>query len=68
MKRVGLVLALLVLVSGLGIGCQPSAHDRYRQMTYRRDADADWLGIQDDVDAGFLLTERPTHLSPWFNQ
>jgi hypothetical protein len=34
-------------------------------MTYRRAIDADVLGIQDDMDAAVLLSERPTHLSPW---
>jgi len=63
MKCLCLIVAGLLVVSAFGIGC--SAHDRYRQMTYRRDLDADVLGIQDDMDAAVLLSERPSHLSPW---
>jgi hypothetical protein len=48
-------------------GCEPTGHDRYREMSYRRSADADTLGIQDDFDASVLMTDRPTHLSEWFN-
>jgi hypothetical protein len=66
MKRVCLLLAILVAAT-IVVGCT-SAHDRYRQMTYRRDIDADVLGVQDDTDAGALLSERPTHLSTWYNQ
>ena len=65
MKCLCLIVAGLLVVSALGIGCT-SSHDRYRQMVYRRDLDADVLGIQDDVDATVLLSERPSHLSPWF--
>jgi len=64
MKCLCLIVAGLLVVSALGIGCT-SSHDRYRQMTYRRAIDADVLGIQDDMDAAVLLSERPTHLSPW---
>ena len=66
MKGLFLVLAGLLLISIVAAGCgEPSSHDRYRQMTYRRVADADILGFQDDVDAAVLLSERPTHLSQW---
>jgi len=68
MKHVCLILAGLMLVTVFAVGCQPSAHDRYRQMTYRRVQDADALGMQDDVDAAVLLTERPTHLSQWYHR
>jgi hypothetical protein len=68
MKRLLAVLAALVAVSIVGSGCETTAHDRYRQMTYRRDIDADALGIQDDFDAGVILAERPTHLSPWYHR
>ncbi len=68
MKRMCLLLAGLVLLSMVVVGCQPSAHDRYRQMTYRRVGDADVLGFQDDVDAAVLLAERPTHLSQWYHR
>jgi hypothetical protein len=68
MKRLLAVLAAVVAVSIVGSGCgEPTAHDRYRQMTYRRGADADVLGFQDDTDACFLF-ERPTHLSPWYHR
>jgi hypothetical protein len=68
MKRLLAVLAALVAVSIVGSGCgEPSAHDRYRQMTYRRNLDADCLGVQDDADA-FLLLDRPGHLSPWYHR
>jgi hypothetical protein len=68
MKRLLTVLAAVVAVSIVGSGCgEPTAHDRYRQMTYRRTADADCLGFQDDTDACFL-TDRPSHLSPWYNR
>jgi hypothetical protein len=66
MKRVCWLLVGLMLVSVLAIGCQPTAHSRYRDMTYRRVADADALGFQDDCDM-FLLIDRPTHLSEWYN-
>jgi hypothetical protein len=68
MKRLLAVLAALVAVSIVGSGCgEPTAHDRYRQMTYRRSLDGDVLGVQDDIDACFLA-ERPTHISPWYNR
>ena len=68
MKRLLAVLAAVVAVSIVGSGCgEPTAHDRYRQMTYRRGADADCLGFQDDIDAS-LLTDRPGHLSPWYHR
>jgi hypothetical protein len=68
MKRLLAMLAALVTVSIVASGCgEPTAHDRYRQMTYRRVADGQVLGIQDDFDAAYLL-DRPTHLSPWYNQ
>jgi len=68
MKRLLAVLAAMVTVSIVASGCgEVTAHDRYRQMTYRRSADADELGIQDDADACFLF-DRPTHLTPWFNR
>jgi hypothetical protein len=68
MKRVLAVLAALVTMSIVASGCgETTAHDRYRQMTYRRVADGDALGVQDDFDACFLL-DRPSHLSPWYQQ
>jgi hypothetical protein len=68
MKRLLTVLAAVVAVSIVGSGCgEPTAHDRYRQMTYRRTIDADVLGFQDDTDASFLL-DRPGHLSPWYHR
>jgi len=68
MRHVCLILAGLILLTAFAAGCQPSAHDRYRQMTYRRVVDADALGFADDVDAAILLTDRPTHLSEWYHQ
>ena len=65
MKRVLLVLVLLAAVSLIATGCQKSAHDRYREWTYRRVIEADAVGIVDDADA-VLLSERPTHLSQWY--
>jgi len=68
MKRLLAVLAAMVTVSIVASGCgEVTAHDRYRQMTYRRVADGDALGIQDDFDASFLL-DRSTHLSQWYNR
>jgi hypothetical protein len=67
MKLLFLVLAGLVLMSVMSIGCEPTAHSRYRDMTYRRVNDTDALGIQDDTDALIFMSERPSHLSPWFN-
>ena len=67
MKRLCLLLALLMVALVVGVGCE-SSHDRYRQMTWRRDLDADWLGIQDDFDTTVLLAERPTHLSEWYHK
>jgi hypothetical protein len=67
MKRLLAVLAGLVAVTIVASGCETTAHDRYRQMTYRRVADADVLGIQDDYDTAVLLTDRPCHLSPWYH-
>ena len=66
MKRVLLVLVLLAAVSLIATGCQKSAHDRYREWTYRRVIEADAVGFADDVDAVFL-SERPTHLSSWYH-
>ena len=66
MKRVLLVLVLLAGVSLIATGCQKSAHDRYREWTYRRVMEVDAVGFADDVDAVFL-SERPTHLSQWYN-
>ncbi|MGB2755887.1 MAG: hypothetical protein WBD75_01275 [Phycisphaerae bacterium] len=65
MKRVLLVLLLLASASLIATGCQKSAHDRYREWTYRRVIDADVVGFADDADAVFL-SERPTHLSQWY--
>jgi len=67
MKRLCLVLAGLVAFSVLTMGCEQTAHKRYRDMTYRRIIDTDILGFADDVDAVFL-SERPTHLSTWYNR
>jgi len=67
MKLLGLVLAGLVLMSVMAIGCERTAHNRYREMTYRRVVDSDVLGMQDDMDTLILLTERPSHLSTWYN-
>jgi hypothetical protein len=67
MKLLFLVLAGLVLMSVMSIGCEPTAHSRYRDMTYRRVNDTDVLGIQDDTDALIFMSERPSHLSQWFN-
>jgi len=71
MKRALLVLAVLVTVTTLSImltGCEPSSHDRFREMTYRRDIDADALGFCDDFDTTVLLSERATRLSNWYNR
>ena len=65
MKRVLLVLVLLAAVSLIATGCQKSAHDRYREWTYRRVMEVDAVGFADDVDTVFL-SERPTHLSQWY--
>jgi len=67
MRHVCLILAALVLLGACSVGCEKTAHDRYRGMTYRRIVDADALGLQDDVDAAILLTDRPTHLSEWYH-
>ena len=66
MKRVLLVLVLLAAGSLIATGCRKSAHDRYREWTYRRVIAADAVGFADDVDAVFL-SERTTHLSPWYH-
>jgi len=63
MKRLCLVLGLLLAVTLVGLGC--SAHDRYRQMTWRYSFETDGITFQDDVDA-YILQERPTHLSQWY--
>ena len=68
MKRVCLILAGLLLVSMVGLGCEQTSHGRYRQMTHRRVVDADILGFNEDVDAAILLSERPSHLSQWYHQ
>ena len=68
MKRVCLILAGLLLVSMVGLGCEQTSHGRYRQMTYRRVADADILGFNEDVDAAILLSERPSRLSQWYHR
>ena len=68
MKRVCLLLALLVAVSIVAVGCETTSHNRHRQMTYRRAVDADILGFEDDMDAAVILSERPTHLSQWYHQ
>lgn len=68
MKGLCLILAGLVVISIMVVGCgEPTSHGRYRQMTYRRDVDADLLGFEEDVDAAVLLSERPTHLSQWYH-
>lgn len=67
MKRLCLVLTGLVLMGVLAMGCEPTAHSRYREMTYRQVVDTDVLGMQDDMDTLILLTERPSHLSTWYN-
>jgi len=67
MKRVLLVLVVLAAVSLIATGCQKSAHDRYREWTYRRVMEADAVGFADDMDAAAFLSERPTHLSPWYH-
>ena len=66
MKRLLAVLAGLVAVTIVASGCETTAHDRYRQMTYRRVADSELLGGQDDLDAAVLMSDRPSHLSPWY--
>jgi hypothetical protein len=67
MKRLCLLLVLLGLVTVFAVGCEPTAHDRYRQMVHRRVSDADAMGFADDVDATFYF-ERPSHLSEWYNR
>jgi hypothetical protein len=64
MKRLCL-LALLGAAMVVGMGCTPSSHDRYRQMTWRYSLQADCIGIQDDADS-YILQDRPTHLSQWY--
>lgn len=66
MKRLLAVLAGLVVVTIVASGCETTAHDRYRQMTYRRVVDSEVLGVQDDIDTAILLSDRPGHLSPWY--
>jgi hypothetical protein len=66
MKRLLAVLAGLVAVTIVASGCETTAHDRYRQMTYRRVIDSEVLGVQDDFDAAILMSDRPSHLSPWY--
>jgi len=68
MKRVCLLLALLVAVSIVAVGCETTSHSRHRQMTYRRVVDADILGFEEDMDSAVILSERPTHLSQWYHQ
>jgi len=65
MRRLVLILTV-VAASLIAAGCRKSAHDRYRDWTYRRVTAADQLGFADDADAIFL-NERPTHLSPWYH-
>jgi hypothetical protein len=67
MKRLCLIVAGLVVLSVMAIGCEPSAHSRYRDLTYRRAVDTDVLGFQDDFDSTVLLSDRPNHLSEWYN-
>jgi hypothetical protein len=66
MKRVLVVLVLLAVVSLMATGCQKSAHDRYREWTYRRAIETDAVGFADDMDAAVFLSERPTHLTQWY--
>ncbi|MGB2937129.1 MAG: hypothetical protein WBD05_02870 [Phycisphaerae bacterium] len=66
MRHLVLVLAVVAVASLMVMGCQKSAHDRFRDWTYRRVTAADQLGIADDADAIFL-NERPTHLAPWYH-
>ncbi len=68
MRHICLILAGLMVLTVVAVGCEPSSHGRYRQMTYRRVIDADALGFHEDVDAAVLLTERPTHLSQWYHR
>ncbi len=69
MKRLCLIVAGLLLVSMVAVGCgEQTSHGRYRQMTYRRVTDADLLGFEEDVDAAVLLSERPTHLTQWYHR
>ncbi len=65
MRLLCVLLMLVVVFVIMQTGCALSGHDRYRQMTWRDDLQADGIGIQDDVDA-YLCQERPTHLSEWY--
>jgi hypothetical protein len=65
MRLLCLLLTLVVVVTVIQAGCAPSAHDRYRQMTWRYAAYADCIGGQDDADA-YICQERPTHESQWY--
>lgn len=73
MRRVAFVVLTLALVfSVLAMGCESHqrryAPDiRYRKIMHNRVMDADVVGMAHDIDACFLC-ERPTHLSPWYNQ
>jgi len=65
MKHLCLLVLLVLVVSIVATGCQPSSHDRYRMYTHRIDCEANHIGFCDDLDAVFLM-ERPTHLSQWY--
>jgi len=62
------IVGVLIVGMLVTVGCQPkTAHERYRQRTYRLIRSSDAVGMADDVDAVFL-SERPSHLSPWLNE
>jgi len=66
MKRWCVVLGMLIGLSLAACGCEEASHRHYRQMCERRVVDADEIGIADDFEAGWILTERPTHLTWWY--
>ena len=65
MRLLCVMLALVILVTTVQIGCTTTGHDRYRQETWRNAFAADCIGIQDDADA-YICKDRPTHLSQWY--
>jgi hypothetical protein len=66
MKRLCAVLAVAVALSLAACGCEDAAHRHYRQANLRRVVDADVIGVADDFEAGWLVSDRPAHLTWWY--
>ncbi len=65
MMRVCLLVLALGLLVLCTVGCEYTAHDRYREMQFRRIRKVDDNGIKDDWNAVWY-EQQPTRLSPWF--